>query len=322
MIMWKTILRRVLLMIPQIIILSLFVFLMASAMPGDPFTGLITPDMDPATIERLREAAGLNNPWYIRYWDWIVNAIQGDFGKSFTYKIPVSEVIGQRVGNTIWLSIVSLVFTYLLAIPLGMFAGRYNGSWGDKAISFYNYFSFAIPTFVFALLLIWIFGFNLGWFPTRGTVQTGVAPGTFAYVWSRIYHLILPALSYALLATTSTIQYLRTGVIDAKQEDYVKTARSKGVPENKVYNKHIFRNSILPIASFIGYDITGLIGGSIFIERIFSFPGMGRLFIDSLLARDYSVITALILLFGLTALFGTLLSDIIMSIVDPRIRIE
>lgn len=320
--MWKTILRRILVMIPQILILSLLVFLMAQIMPGDPFTGLITPDMDPATIEKLREAAGLNNPWYVQYWDWITNAIQGDFGKSYTYKIPVAELIGQRVGNTIWLSIVSLIFTYLIALPLGMYAGRRNGSWGDKAISFYNYVSFAIPTFVFALLLIWIFGFTLGWFPTRGTVGSGIEKGTLEYIWSRFYHLILPALSYALLATTSTIQYLRTGVIDAKQEDYVKTARAKGVPEKVVYNKHIFRNSILPIASFLGYDITGLIGGSIFIERIFSFPGMGRLFIDSLGARDYSVITALILLFGLTALFGTLLSDIIMSIVDPRIRIE
>ena len=320
--MWKTILRRILVMIPQILILSLLVFLMAQIMPGDPFTGLITPDMDPATIEKLREAAGLNNPWYVQYWDWITNAIQGDFGKSYTYKIPVAELIGQRVGNTIWLSIVSLIFTYLIALPLGMYAGRRNGSWGDKAISFYNYVSFAIPTFVFALLLIWIFGFTLGWFPTRGTVGSGLEKGTLEYIWSRFYHLILPALSYALLASTSTIQYLRTGVIDAKQEDYVKTARAKGVPEKVVYNKHIFRNSILPIASFLGYDITGLIGGSIFIERIFSFPGMGRLFIDSLGARDYSVITALILLFGLTALFGTLLSDIIMSIVDPRIRIE
>lgn len=320
--MWKTILRRILVMIPQILILSLLVFLMAQIMPGDPFTGLITPDMDPATIEKLREAAGLNNPWYVQYWDWITNAIQGDFGKSYTYKIPVAELISQRVGNTIWLSIVSLIFTYLIALPLGMYAGRRNGSWGDKAISFYNYVSFAIPTFVFALLLIWIFGFTLGWFPTRGTVGSGLEKGTLEYIWSRFYHLILPALSYALLATTSTIQYLRTGVIDAKQEDYVKTARAKGVPEKVVYNKHIFRNSILPIASFLGYDITGLIGGSIFIERIFSFPGMGRLFIDSLGARDYSVITALILLFGLTALFGTLLSDIIMSIVDPRIRIE
>lgn len=320
--MWKTILRRILVMLPQILILSLLVFLMAQIMPGDPFTGLITPDMDPATIEKLREAAGLNNPWYVQYWDWITNAIQGDFGKSYTYKIPVAELIGQRVGNTIWLSIISLIFTYLIALPLGMYAGRRNGSWGDKAISFYNYVSFAIPTFVFALLLIWIFGFTLGWFPTRGTVASGLEKGTLEYVWSRFYHLILPAMSYALLATTSTIQYLRTGVIDAKQEDYVKTARAKGVPEKTVYNKHIFRNSVLPIASFLGYDITGLIGGSIFIERIFSFPGMGRLFIDSLLARDYSVITALILLFGLTALFGTLLSDIIMSIVDPRIRIE
>ena len=320
--MSKTILRRILVMIPQILILSLLVFLMAQIMPGDPFTCLITPDMDPATIEKLREAAGLNNPWYVQYWDWITNAIQGDFGKSYTYKIPVAELIGQRVGNTIWLSIVSLIFTYLIALPLGMYAGRRNGSWGDKAISFYNYVSFAIPTFVFALLLIWIFGFTLGWFPTRGTVGSRLEKGTLEYIWSRFYHLILPALSYALLATTSTIQYLRTGVIDAKQEDYVKTARAKGVPEKVVYNKHIFRNSILPIASFLGYDITGLIGGSIFIERIFSFPGMGRLFIDSLGARDYSVITALIILFGLTALFGTLLSDIIMSIVDPRIRIE
>lgn len=320
--MWKTILRRVLLMIPQIFILSLLIFLMAQAMPGDPFTGLITPEMDPATIARLEEAAGLNNPWYVQYWDWISNAVKGDFGRSFTYKIPVAEVIGQRAGNTIWLSIVSLVLTYVIAIPLGMYAGRYNGSWGDKAISFYNYVSYAIPVFVFALLLIWIFGFSLNWFPTRGTVKTGLEPGTWDYLVSRLYHLLLPALSYAILATTGTIQYLRTGVIDSKQEDYVKTARSKGVPENKVYSKHIFRNSILPIASFIGYDITGLIGGSIFIERIFSFPGMGRLFIDALGARDYSVITTLVLLFGLTALFGTLLSDIIMSIVDPRIRIE
>ena len=320
--MWKTILRRVLLMIPQIFILSLLIFLMAQAMPGDPFTGLITPEMDPATIARLEEAAGLNNPWYVQYWDWITNAFQGDFGRSFTYKIPVAEIIGQRAGNTIWLSILSLILTYAIAIPLGMYAGRYNGSWGDKAISFYNYVSYAIPVFVFALLLIWIFGFSLDWFPTRGTVKTGLEPGTLEYFGSRFYHLLLPALSYAILATTGTIQYLRTGVIDSKQEDYVKTARAKGVPENKVYNKHIFRNSILPIASFIGYDITGLIGGSIFIERIFSFPGMGRLFIDSLGARDYSVITTLVLLFGLTALFGTLLSDIIMSIVDPRIRIE
>lgn len=320
--MWKTILRRVLLMIPQIFILSLLIFLMAQAMPGDPFTGLITPEMDPATIARLEEAAGLNNPWYVQYWDWITNALQGDFGRSFTYKIPVAEIIGQRAGNTIWLSILSLILTYTIAIPLGMYAGRYNGSWGDKAISFYNYVSYAIPVFVFALLLIWIFGFSLDWFPTRGTVKTGLEPGTLEYFGSRFYHLLLPALSYAILATTGTIQYLRTGVIDSKQEDYVKTARAKGVPENKVYNKHIFRNSILPIASFIGYDITGLIGGSIFIERIFSFPGMGRLFIDSLGARDYSVITTLVLLFGLTALFGTLLSDIIMSIVDPRIRIE
>ena len=133
---------------------------------------------------------------------------------------------------------------------------------------------------------------------------------------------MLPSITYALLSTVGTIQYLRNEVIDAKQLDYVKTARSKGVPVSKVYTKHIFRNSILPIAAFFGYTITGLLGGSVFIETIFGYPGMGQLFISSISSRDYSVITALILMYGLLTLFGTLLSDIILSIVDPRIRIE
>lgn len=320
--MWKTIAKRVILMIPQIFIFSILVFLFAKLMPGDPFTGLVTPNMDGQMIEAVKQQASLNDPWYIQYTNWIGNALQGDFGQSYTYKVPVSNLIGQRIGNTIWLSVVSLLITYLLAIPLGMYAGRHNDSLGDRIISFYHYAGFAVPTFVFALLLIWLFGYILPIFPTRGAATTGIASGNLAYIWDRLYHLILPALAYALLATTSIVQYLRAGIIGAKQEDYVRTARSKGIPENKVYSKHIFRNSILPIASFSGYDITGLIGGSIFIESIFSFPGMGQLFISSVGTRDYSVVTALILLFGVAALLGTLVSDIIMSLVDPRIRIE
>ena len=134
--------------------------------------------------------------------------------------------------------------------------------------------------------------------------------------------MILPAFTMAILSTTGTIQYLRTGVIDAKSQDYVRTARAKGVPENVVFNRHIFRNSILPIAAFLGYEFTGLIGGSVFIENIFSYPGMGNLFVTSILGRDYSVILALLLLFGTATLLGTLLSDIIMSIVDPRVRVQ
>lgn len=320
--MWKTILRRVLLMLPQIFILSVLAFLIAKMMPGDPFTGLITPETDPNTIEALRVKAGFYDPLPVQYWNWISKAFRGDFGQSYTYKYEVTKLIGERIGNTVWLSLLTLILTYLIALPLGMIAGRYQNSWADKAIVVYTFITYSIPVFVFALVLLWLFGYTLGWFPTRGSVDSDVVNGTLAYYVNKFHHLILPAFTMAILSTTGTIQYLRTGVIDAKSQDYVRTARAKGVPENVVFNRHIFRNSILPIAAFLGYEFTGLIGGSVFIENIFSYPGMGNLFVTSITGRDYSVILALLLLFGTATLLGTLLSDIIMSIVDPRVRVQ
>ena len=320
--MWKTILRRVLLMLPQIFILSVLAVLIAKMMPGDPFTGLITPETDPNTIEALRVKAGFYDPLPVQYWNWISKAFRGDFGQSYTYKYEVTKLIGERIGNTVWLSLLTLILTYLIALPLGMIAGRYQNSWADKAIVVYTFITYSIPVFVFALVLLWLFGYTLGWFPTRGSVDSDVVSGTLAYYLNKFHHLILPAFTMAILSTTGTIQYLRTGVIDAKSQDYVRTARAKGVPENVVFNRHIFRNSILPIAAFLGYEFTGLIGGSVFIENIFSYPGMGNLFVTSITGRDYSVILALLLLFGTATLLGTLLSDIIMSIVDPRVRVQ
>lgn len=320
--MWKTILRRFLVMLPQVFILSIIVFALAQAMPGDPFTGLITPETDPAVIENLREQAGLNDPIPVQYVRWLGNALQGDFGQSYTYKISVGSIIGQRASNTVLLSLLSFILTYAIAIPLGMLAGRYNNSILDKMVVVYNYVSYAIPTFVLALLMLWLFGYTMNWFPTSGSVDVTIPVGTMEYYLDKAYHLILLTITYALLGTTMIIQYLRSEVVDAKTQDYVKTARSKGVPEKVVYSRHIFRNSALPIASTMGYQITGLIGGSVFIEQIFAFPGMGQLFISSLNSRDYSVIVALTLLFGVATLVGTLLSDIIMTIVDPRIRID
>ena len=320
--MWKTILRRVLLMLPQIFILSVLAFLIAKMMPGDPFTGLITPETDPNTIEALRVKSGFYDPLPVQYWNWISKAFRGDFGQSYTYKYEVTKLIGQRIGNTVWLSLLTLILTYLIALPLGMIAGRFQNSWADKAIVVYTFITYSIPVFVFALVLLWLFGYTLGWFPTRGSVDSDVVGGTLGYYVNKFHHMILPAFTMAILSTTGTIQYLRTGVIDAKSQDYVRTARAKGVPENVVFNRHIFRNSILPIAAFLGYEFTGLIGGSVFIENIFSYPGMGNLFVTSIQGRDYSVILALLLLFGTATLLGTLLSDIIMSIVDPRVRVQ
>ncbi|UJL45456.1 ABC transporter permease [Virgibacillus sp. NKC19-16] len=320
--MWKFIVRRLLITMPQILVLSVLVFLMAQAMPGDALTGQIDPNVDRETIEERRQALGLDDPWHIKYADWITGAVQGDLGQSFRFKMPVTDIVGERIVNSFWLSLVTLIFTYIIAIPLGITSGRYNDSLLDQGITGYTYLGFAIPLFIFALIMLWVFGFMLGWFPTSGSVAPGLEPGSFDYFLSKLYHLILPGISMALIATVNTVQYLRSEIIDTKQKDFIITARAKGASESRVYNKHILRNSLLPIAAFFGFEITTLIGGTIFIEQIFSYPGMGQLFLESITLRDYSVVTAVVLLFGIASILGALLSDIILSLVDPRIRIK
>ena len=213
-----------------------------------------------------------------------------------------------------------MVLTYLIALPLGLYAGKHEGKLPDTIIRVYTYVTYCIPFFVILVIGLWIFGYVLNWFPTTGSVSANAeGVGTLG---SRFFHILLPGLLGALFGTVNIVQYMRSEVIDAKHSDYVRTARSKGVPSKAIYRHHIFRNSLLPIAAFGGYSITGLLNGSIFTETIFSYPGMGMLFIDSISYRDYTVITALVLLFGILNLLGTLLSDIILSIVDPRIQIS
>ncbi len=291
-------------------------------MPGDALSGLIDPTVPIEQIERLREQMGLNNPWYIQYRDWVLAMLQGDFGQSFFKQQPVLDVIGDRMMNTIWLGLFSSVLIYLIGIPLGLVSGRWNDSLLDSAITGYTYLGFATPTFIFGLVMLLVFGYTLGWFPTGGSVGVGVTPGTLEYVISKFQHLVLPSFSIALIGLVGTVQYLRSGIIETKQKDFVTLARAKGVSEGKVYTKHIFRNSILPIAAFFGYEITSLLGGSLFIETIYGYPGMGRLFLESISIRDFSVANVLILVFGMLSILGALLSDIILSIVDPRIRIK
>ncbi|MBA2876401.1 oligopeptide ABC transporter permease [Thermaerobacillus caldiproteolyticus] len=322
--MLKFILRRIVIMIPQLFLLSILVFLLAKAMPGDALTGRLAnnPKMDAQTLAEMKEKLGLNDPPYVQYVRWIKNLMQGDLGISYIHQQPVTDLLSERIGNTLLLSACILILSYIIAIPLGIVSGRWTNSLADKLIVGYSYLSFATPLFIFALLMLFVFGFILGWFPTGGSVNIQVEKGTVDYYISKINHLILPSLSGALLSTVGTIQYLRNEIIDTKIKDFVKTARAKGVPESRIYSRHILRNSFLPIAAFLGYEITGLIGGSIFLESIFSYPGIGQLFLQSIMQRDYSVITALVMISGLATLLGTLLSDIILSAVDPRIRIE
>ncbi|CAI2688668.1 ABC transporter permease [Apilactobacillus apinorum] len=319
--MWKTILRRVLIMIPELIILSVLVFILSKQLPGDPFTGSINPKSSPGQLHHLMQINGLYDPWYQQYWNWVIHLFHGDLGNSYEYQEPVSAIIASRAINTFWLSLVTMIMTYVIGIPLGLYAGRHEGKLQDTLVRIYSYVTMSVPFFVVLVLGCWIFGYDLSWFPTTGSVSPQ-ASGFFGVFISRVYHMILPATLGALFATSGITQYLRSGVIDARNSNYVKTAQAKGVSMDDIYQHHILRNALLPIAAFAGYSITGLLGGSLFTEQIFSYPGMGLLFLNAVNFRDYTVMTALVLLYGLLSLLGTLLSDIALSVIDPRIRVE
>ena len=323
--MWKTVLRRILILIPQLIAITLLIFILANFMPGDAISGLINPDLSFEEMERMREALGLNNPWYIRYFQWVTGIIRGDFGQSFAHRRAVTEVIGERLSTTFFLSLYTMILTYLIAIPLGVISGKHSGTIIDRVIMIYIFIALAMPTVVLALLMVfWFTPIGLGWFPLGGTVDPFIyAHGTpFEIIRSRIYHLTLPAITGALLSTIGIVFMLRANIIDRKVSDYVVFAQSKGVPTSIIFSKHILRNSLIPIASGIGLVVAFLFAGSIFIERIFGIPGIGLLFMDAINRRDFPVANALILMTSFLIAMGVLLSDIILTIVDPRIRIE
>jgi peptide/nickel transport system permease protein len=322
--MGKFIIRRTLIMIPQLFLLSVLIFVLAKAMPGNAMTSVLAnhPNIDQSSIHMQEKMLGLNDPITVQYWHWLVGVFHGSLGVSFIQHIPVTQLIGDRLQNTLLLALCTLVVTYLIAIPLGIAGGRWENSPLDRAITGYTYVSYAMPVFVFAIFLLFIFSFWLDWFPVGGSIDPGVQQWTPAYFANLGYHLVLPTLAGAILSTSVKIQYLKSEIVDTKLKDFVNTARSKGVPERRIYTRHILRNSFLPIAAFLGYDITGMIGGSVFIETIFSYPGLGQLFVQSITQRDYAVVTALVMISGLAALIGTLLSDIILSLVDPRIHVE
>lgn len=321
--MWKTVVRRLLILIPQMIILSLFLFFLADKMPGDALTGMIDPKNKPERVEELRQMYGFYDPWHVKYGRWITNAIKGDFGTSFHHKVPVTRIIADRAKNTFWLGLYIIILTYLIAIPLGIIAGRYHDKIPDQTITLYSYLSMAMNSIIAGLFMILFFAFTVKWFPYGGSVDAqAYAQGGIAYIISRLYHMTLPAVTMALISTTFIIQFLRSEIVDYEQSDFVITARSKGVPQGRIYSKHIFRNAMLPVASFMGYSITSILTGAVLLETVFAYPGIGKLFIDSIVFRDYTVVNVLVMFFAVLIVAGTLLSDIIMHIVDPRLKIQ
>lgn len=314
-------LRRIVSMIPILILVSIVVFTLAKMMPGDPFTGEIDPNnTKPEYIEEMREKLGYNDPLPQQYIRWVGNFAQGDLGKSTKYKKPAIDVIKDKLPNTVFLAVCALVITYILAFFLGMYAGRKPYTVGDNAIAVFNYGGLAIPQYIVAIVAIYFFAFKLGWLPSNGSIKPGLEPGSMEFWSSRIYHVILPALTLGLLSTASYTQFLRNDIIQNSRMDYVRSARARGTSEQAIYNKHILRNSIIPLITFFGFDLATLIGGAIITETIFTYPGIGMLFIDSVNSRDYPIIMSLTMVFSLLTLLGNLVADILYGVVDPRIR--
>ncbi|WP_147805272.1 oligopeptide ABC transporter permease [Alkalicoccus halolimnae] len=316
-------LRRILIMIPILFMVSIVVFALALAMPGDALSGQIDPaNANPEYIEEMREQLGLNDPVHVQYGRWVADIVQWDFGRSVVHSRDVTALIGTRLPNTILLSVMSLIITYILAFFMGKYAGRNPYTVGDYTIQGANYLMLAIPSFVAALFAIFIFSFQLGWFPSTGSVGSGLETGTLAYWGSKLYHTFLPALVLGMLVTASYTQFLRNDIIESSQKDYVRTARAKGTDENEIYNKHILRNSIIPIVTLFGFDIASIIGGAVIIETIFSYRGIGELLISSISTRDSAVTMAIFLMLSVATLIGNLLADLLYGVIDPRIRVE
>lgn len=324
--MYKFIFRRILLIIPALFLVSGVIFFASEALPGDPSMQELMnrPDAKPEEVLKMKEKYNLDKPPVERYTIWLKNAIKGDLGKSYTFRRDVTSLISEKLFNTFFLGMASLTIMFALGIPLGIFSAKYEGSFFDRFVVGYNFFTLAVPSFVLGILMLYYFGYVLGWFPTNGSINPYVYDSgtSMQKLTSRIYHIILPAFTAGILSTTTIIQYLRNEIIKNKGKDFVKTARAKGQTETNIYNKHILRNSFLPISSVLGFYLTGIFAGSVITETIYSYPGMGKFFIDAINLRDTPVVTGLVLFMSILTLLGSLISDILIVSVDPRVRID
>ncbi len=324
--MVKFILKRLIFILFSLFLISIIIFYVSEKLPGDPHLQKIInrQDVNYEQLEIINKQYNLNEPITTKYYIWITKAIKGDFGKSYLSNRNVIILIQQKLFNTFFLGFMSLFFILGIGIPLGMLSAKYENTLIDKFITSYNFFTLAVPNFIIGILLLYYFGYVLKVFPTSGSID----PYIYEYgsllekFISRIYYTLLPSLTIGLLTTTTVSQYLRNEIIITKNKDFIKTAKSKGQKDYIIYFKHILKNAFIPLSSVLGFYITGIFAGSIVIESIFTYPGIGKFFIDAITLNDTPVIVALTIYMSLLTLFGSLISDIIIKMVDPRININ
>lgn len=308
------ILRRALSTLPVLAIVAVLVFLMLRLTPSDPAAIIAGDYANSEQIEGIRESLGLNEPILKQFVIWISNVLQGDFGESFFYKKQVAELISERLEPTLSLSIVTILLVVLVAVPLGVVAAHYHGTWIDRFVMGFSVLGFSIPVFVVGYILIYIFAVTLDWLPVQGYQR--IADGVGGW----LLRLILPALTLSIVFIAFIARMTRTSVLEVLNEDYIRTARAKGQTEIKVLIHHALANAAVPILTIIGLTVAILIGGVVVTESVYTLPGLGLLTVDAVLARDYPTIQAVILLFSFAYVLINLMVDVAYTLLDPRIR--
>jgi peptide/nickel transport system permease protein len=308
------ILRRVLSTLPVMGIVALFVFSLLYIAPGDPAAVIAGDQASPADVERIRQGLGLDRPFLVQFGSWLWHILHGDLGTSIFTNLPVSAMIAQRIEPTFSLMAITLVLTILVAVPLGVVAAWKAGSWVDRTIMAFAVFAFSLPVFVVGYVLAYVFALQFEWLPVQG--YTPLAAG----LWPWLQNLILPALALGTVYIALIARITRASMLEVLQQDYVRTARAKGLGQRNILFVHALKNAAVPIVTVIGIGIALLIGGAVVTESVFAIPGLGRLTIDAILRRDYPVIQGIVLLFSFLYVLVNLMVDVTYTLVDPRIR--
>jgi peptide/nickel transport system permease protein len=306
--------------IPLLFLLSLFMFLLIHALPGGPDQVILTPNLDAAGRAALRAKFGLDQPLPIQYLKWLGNTLTGDFGISFFTNQPVAQILGQRFPATLELFLSALIVALVFAILLGVISAVRQNSVTDYFLTSLSYFGLAMPAFLLGLFAQDIFGVKLHWLPTSGTATLGVTYDLFNGLWDHLLHLLLPMLVLATLFIAGWSRYMRSSMIEVIKQDYMRTARAKGVSPRAVLIRHALRNAIIPLITVVAIDFGAIAGGAVITEGIFAWPGMGQLFINSLNSRDFPVLLAMLVLSGTLVILFNLVADILYAVMDPRIR--
>jgi peptide/nickel transport system permease protein len=306
--------RRLLSTLPVLLIVSLLVFLMLRLTPGDPAAVLAGDAATTEQIAQIRTGLGLDRSIPEQYLIWIGHVLTGDLGESFYYKTQVTTLIGQRLEPTVSLAAITITIAVLVAVPLGVLAAWRFGGWLDRGLMGFSVLGFSVPVFVMAYMLIWLVSLKLGWLPVQGYRRFADGAGPW------LYHLMLPAITLSIIYIALIARVTRASVLETLGEDYIRTARAKGLPEVTVLLRHALTNAAVPIITVIGIGIALLIGGVVVTESVYAIPGLGRLTVDAVLARDFPTIQGVILLFSFVYVMINLLVDLSYVFFDPRIR--